>query len=133
MPAHLTRQQEVEAVVDPTAEHVTGDQEGVLDSDHQTASMRCGDLRLDDGHCHGEKTNAQSLDGTTGDESVEARGEHLHEGGPEVDESTNADASLTADDIAKSASDESSDCCGDLLRARNQQCKFPVAFGSGKT
>lgn len=64
------------------------------------------DLCLDDGYCHGEKTNTKALNGAAGDERIEVAGEYLDESREEVYESPNTDASFAPNHVAKTSRDE---------------------------
>ena len=88
----------MESVVDPARKHVTGDEEGVFDSDHQTSAVSSGDFGLDDWHGHGEETNTKTLDGATSDEASKVWCEDLDKGREEVDEGSDTNAKLTTGD-----------------------------------
>ena len=63
---------------------------------------------------HGEESDAYALDGPASNECCEVRSEYLDEGTEEVDEATDTNTLLSADDVSKSTCDECSHSCGCL-------------------
>lgn len=100
LPGDIAGQCEVKSVVYPARQRVSSDQERVFDADHETTAMRRSDFGLDDGDGHGQEANRETLDCAAGDEAGEIGGKPLDEGADEVEEGTDADALLPADDVS---------------------------------
>lgn len=104
----------MEAVIDPARQHVASDKTGVLNPYHQAASVGRCYFRLDDGNCHGEEANTETLDCSASDEGTESRSEDLYEGAKEVDQATKTNRPLAADHITKATRNERTQSCRGL-------------------
>lgn len=114
LPGQHAGQKEIKSIIHPAGKHVASDEKGVFNPYHQASGMWSCDFCLDDGDGHGQESNSQALNGTTGNEGCKVRGEDLDEGAEEVNESTDADALLPADDITQPSGDKCTKSSGEL-------------------
>jgi hypothetical protein len=73
--------------------------------------MRSCDLSLDNQNGHGEETNTEALDGATGNEARKSRSEDLYECAQKIDDATEADSSLSSNDVAESSRNQRTNSC----------------------
>lgn len=114
LPRHGVWEHEMKTVVDPARQHVSSDEASVLDADHHTSCMWCGNLGLNDGDSHGEKADTDTLNSAAGNKGGEIGSKDLDKGAEEVDEAAEANGPLSTNHIAESAGNEGSNSSGGL-------------------